>query len=99
MPAKVRRASDSSTARAVARAGCVSWFAASRRSNRGARDMRKVIVAFALAMTLLVTARGGAARASHYALVDVPRLVKSGEIDKLKKANVTTTEELLNKAA
>jgi len=63
------------------------------------RKLTSFTLAFALAMTLLVTALGGAARASHYALVDVPRLVKSGEIDKLKKANVTTTEELLNKAA
>jgi hypothetical protein len=29
-----------------------------------------------IALTLLVTAFGGAARASHYALADVPRLVK-----------------------
>lgn len=63
--------------------------------------MRRAFVALALAVavTLLVTAFGGAARASHYALVDVPRLVKSSEIDKLKKANVATTEELLAKAA
>ena len=61
--------------------------------------MRRAFVALTLAVTLLVTAFGGAARASHYALVDVPRLVKPGEIDKLKKANVTTTEELLTKAA
>ena len=61
--------------------------------------MRRAFVAWTLALTFLVTALGGAARASHYALVDVPRLVKSGEIDKLKKANVTTTEELLTKAA
>lgn len=52
-----------------------------------------------IALTLLVTALGGAARASHYALADVPRLVKPGEVEKLKKANVNTTEELLNKAA
>jgi len=52
-----------------------------------------------VALTLLVTAFGGAARASHYALADVPRLVKPGEVEKLKKANVNTTEELLAKAA
>ena len=51
-----------------------------------------------LALTLLVTAFTGAARASHYALADVPRLVKPGEVEKLKKANVNTTEELLGKA-
>src|ERR1041384_7159074 len=58
--------------------------------------MRKHLL---IALALLVTAFAGVARASHYALVDVPRLVKPGEIDKLKKANVTTTEELLGKAA
>jgi predicted flap endonuclease-1-like 5' DNA nuclease len=59
--------------------------------------MRKSLL---IALTLLVTALGGGvARASHYALVDVPHLVKPGEVDKLKKANVTTTEELLAKAA
>jgi hypothetical protein len=54
---------------------------------------------FWIALTLLVTAFAGVARASHYALADVPRLVKPAEVDKLKKANVTTTEELLGKAA
>jgi hypothetical protein len=48
--------------------------------------------------TLLLTVFGGAARASHYALADVPRLVKPAETEKLKKANVATTEELLAKA-
>jgi len=51
-----------------------------------------------LALTLLLTVFGGAARASHYALADVPRLVKPAETEKLKKASVGTTEELLNKA-
>jgi hypothetical protein len=41
---------------------------------------------------------GGVARASHYALADVPRLVKPAEAEKLKKASVGTTEELLGKA-
>jgi hypothetical protein len=52
-----------------------------------------------IALTLLVTALSGAARASHYALADVPRLVKPTEVEKLKKANVSTTEDLLGKAA
>ena len=52
-----------------------------------------------IALTLLVTLFGGTARASHYALADVPRLVTSGQVEKLKKANVNTTEELLTKAA
>jgi predicted flap endonuclease-1-like 5' DNA nuclease len=61
--------------------------------------MRGQFVAFTLALALLIAASGGVALASHYALADVPHLVKSGEVDKLKKANVTTTEELLAKAA
>src|SRR5262245_8328358 len=51
-----------------------------------------------LALTLLLMAFGGAARASHYALVDVPRLVTSAQAEKLKKGGVSTTEELLGKA-
>jgi predicted flap endonuclease-1-like 5' DNA nuclease len=61
--------------------------------------MYKRSCVIALALTLLITAFGGAAQASHYALADVPRLVKPGEVEKLKKASVTTTEELLDKAA
>jgi predicted flap endonuclease-1-like 5' DNA nuclease len=53
----------------------------------------------ALALLAVTTLGGGMARASHYALADVPKLVKPGETDKLKKAKVTTTEELLDKAA
>jgi hypothetical protein len=49
-------------------------------------------------LTLLVTAFVSTARASHYALADVPRLVTPAETEKLKKANVATTEELLDKA-
>jgi predicted flap endonuclease-1-like 5' DNA nuclease len=40
-----------------------------------------------------------AVRASHYAVADVPRLVTSTEAEKLHKAGVETTEELLDKAA
>jgi predicted flap endonuclease-1-like 5' DNA nuclease len=52
-----------------------------------------------IALTLMVTLFVGAARASHYALADVPRLVTPGQVEKLKKADVSTTEELLAKAA
>jgi predicted flap endonuclease-1-like 5' DNA nuclease len=53
----------------------------------------------AVASMFLVTALGGAARASHYALIDVPKLVKPADAEKLKKASVTTSEDLLGKAA
>src|SRR5262245_24089209 len=57
---------------------------------------KRLLIALAL---LAVTAFGGVARASHYALADVPRLVKPAEVEKLKKAKVNTTEELLDKSA
>jgi predicted flap endonuclease-1-like 5' DNA nuclease len=41
----------------------------------------------------------GVARASHYAVADVPRLVSSSDAEKLHKAGVDTTEQLLDKAA
>jgi predicted flap endonuclease-1-like 5' DNA nuclease len=39
------------------------------------------------------------ARASHYAVADVPRLISAGDAAKLTKAGVNTTEELLMKTA
>ena len=57
--------------------------------------MKKLLATLALSLTVLV----GAARASHYAITDVPRLITSPQVDKLHKANVNTTEELLDKAA
>lgn len=40
-----------------------------------------------------------AAMASHYAVTDIPSLISGGDADKLKKAGVATTEELLSHAA
>jgi len=40
-----------------------------------------------------------AAMASHYAVTDVPSLISVDDADKLKKAGVATTEDLLNHAA
>jgi predicted flap endonuclease-1-like 5' DNA nuclease len=54
------------------------------------------ILAVGLLATLLCA---GTARASHYAVTDVPRLVSTADADKLKKAGVETTEQLLDKAA
>jgi predicted RecB family nuclease len=39
------------------------------------------------------------AQASHYALADVPRIVNPGDAEKLHKAGIETTEQLLDKAA
>lgn len=53
------------------------------------------ILVFVL-VSLLVPGRGWA---SHYAVADVPRLVSSPDAEKLHKAGVETTEQLLDKAA
>jgi predicted flap endonuclease-1-like 5' DNA nuclease len=60
-------------------------------SNHAVRNLGAVV---ALALTLST----GVARASHYAVADVPRLVPAAEVDKLHKAGVETTEQLLEKA-
>lgn len=41
----------------------------------------------------------GAARASHYAVADVPRIITSAQVDKLHKGKIETTEQLLDKGA
>ena len=58
--------------------------------------MRKTLP-FLLSFALLSWA--GAARASHYAVADVPRLITPPQVEKLHKGNVETTEQLLDKAA
>ena len=67
--------------------------AASGHSLRGGLPFAALVV-FALAALLPAVAR-----ASHYAVADVPRLVSSTEAEKLHKAGVETTEQLLDKAA
>jgi predicted flap endonuclease-1-like 5' DNA nuclease len=57
--------------------------------------MRKALATLIAMLTL----GGGAARASHYAVADVPRLITPAQVDKLHKASVNTTGELLDKAA
>jgi predicted flap endonuclease-1-like 5' DNA nuclease len=62
--------------------------------------MRQASPVSILALSLLAVALSfGVAHASHYAVADVPRLVPSGDAEKLKKAGVETTEQLLDKAA
>jgi hypothetical protein len=48
---------------------------------------------------LLAALLPAAVRASHYAVADVPRLVSSTDAEKLHKAGIETTEQLLDKAA
>jgi predicted flap endonuclease-1-like 5' DNA nuclease len=65
-------------------------------------DLRAVIVKVStVASTFLIasTLFGGAARASHYATADVPRLIDAPQVEKLHKAGVETTEQLLDKGA
>lgn len=54
---------------------------------------------FALITGLTLTLAPGVARASHYAVGDVPKLISASDAEKLKKGNVSTTEEMLLKAA
>jgi predicted flap endonuclease-1-like 5' DNA nuclease len=52
-----------------------------------------------LTLVLFLTLLAGSARASHYAVGDVPRLITPAQVEKLHKAGVETTEQLLDKAA
>lgn len=54
---------------------------------------------FAFITGLTLTFAPGIARASHYAVGDVPSLISAGDAEKLKKGGVSTTEEMLLKAA
>ncbi len=58
--------------------------------------MRKTLP-YILAFGLLLSA--GAARASHYAVADVPRIITPQQVEKLHKGNIETTEQLLEKGA
>jgi predicted flap endonuclease-1-like 5' DNA nuclease len=58
--------------------------------------MRKTLP-WLLSLGLMIWA--GAARASHYAVADIPRLITPAQVEKLHKGKVETTEELLNKGA
>ena len=52
-----------------------------------------------LAFVAVTWAWAGAARASHYAIGDVPRLISAEQVEKLHKAGIETTEQLLDKGA
>jgi predicted flap endonuclease-1-like 5' DNA nuclease len=58
--------------------------------------MRRTLT-FLVSLALLVLA--GNARASHYAIGDVPRLITPAQVEKLHKAKIETTEQLLDKGA
>ena len=53
----------------------------------------------ALVICLLASLIAGPALASHYAVADIPSLIKEADAAKLAKAGVTTTEELLQRGA
>ena len=59
--------------------------------------MRHATRTFFFALSLLAVS--AVAKASHYAITEVPRLITPADAEKLKKAGVTTTEELFAKAA
>jgi predicted flap endonuclease-1-like 5' DNA nuclease len=52
-----------------------------------------------LAVVFVASLLSRGARASHYAVADVPRLVSAADAEKLHKAGIDTTEQLLDKAA
>jgi predicted flap endonuclease-1-like 5' DNA nuclease len=58
--------------------------------------MRKTLP---LLLCLGLVTWAGAARASHYAVGDVPRLITPAQVDKLHKGKIDTTEQLLDKGA
>jgi predicted flap endonuclease-1-like 5' DNA nuclease len=57
--------------------------------------MKTALTTLILGLTLYA----GAARASQYAIGDVPRLITAAQVQKLEKAKIATTGELLDKAA
>jgi len=58
--------------------------------------MRKTLP-YILAFGLMTAA--GVARASHYSVADVPRIITPQQVEKLHKGKIETTEQLLDKAA
>ena len=59
----------------------------------------KKLACSALFFATLSLGAGRLALASHYAVTDVPHLITAAESEKLHKAGINTTEELLDKAA
>ena len=59
--------------------------------------MRKTLLPYILAFGLLTVA--GVARASHYAVADVPRIISPQQVEKLHKGKIETTEQLLDRGA
>jgi len=57
------------------------------------------IFALITGLTLTLLLAQGAALASHYAVGDIPTLISADDAEKLKKGGVSTTEEMLLKAA
>jgi predicted flap endonuclease-1-like 5' DNA nuclease len=60
--------------------------------------MRKAAL-LTLTTALWLALAAGTARASHYAIADVPRLITPVQVDKLRKAGVETTQQLLERSA
>jgi len=58
--------------------------------------MRKTLP---LLLSFGLLAWAGVARASHYAIGDIPRLITTAQVDKLHKGKIETTEQLLDKGA
>jgi predicted flap endonuclease-1-like 5' DNA nuclease len=59
--------------------------------------MRKTLTL--VAVTVFGLGWAGLARASHYAVADVPRIITPAQVEKLHKAKIDTTEQLFDRGA
>lgn len=69
------------------------------RHRTGPSSLLSRLAVAAIAATMSISLGASPARASHYSITEVPTLVGGADAEKLQKAGVATTEDLLTKAA
>ncbi len=80
--------------------GCATTRAMGTGTGMPVRLRGRLAVAMGMGLVLgLLGLSERAALASHYAVTDIPSLISGNDAEKLKKAGVATTEDLLNHAA